>query len=371
MSLTRRQFTVGAAGLAATMASGACAAQPIGKGLKDIARSRGLRFGSSIKASQVENKAITTLFKQECDVIVAENAFKWKHIERKPGKMNFGKAAQIADFANENDIFLRGHTLCWNQDNRIPDWMLEAEPHLGANKGQLIENLLIDYIQKATARFPNVASWDVVNEAVQLQDGKIRDSLFTRTIGPGFADLAFHTAKAAAPNAELVYNDYMSWQRKGKHRYGVLKFLEGLKSRDVPIDALGIQSHLGNSVHDHNEKAWREFLDEVQAMGLDVLITELDCNDSRVVSKNIPYRDEKTAAHIKAYLDLTLSYSNVKQVVLWGLTDKDSYTNSKTYPKARGRKDRLPMRTHPYDEKLKAKPMRAAIAEALAAAPKR
>ena len=59
-----------------------------------------------------------------------------------------------------------------------------------------------------------IYSYDVVNEAVQPETGQIRDTNVTRALGgERFLDLMFHTAREAAPHAQLVYNDYMSWER--------------------------------------------------------------------------------------------------------------------------------------------------------------
>lgn len=376
MVLTRRTFSLGAASLAGAACAGsppanAVEAAPKGASLDAIARKRGLRFGSAIKSEQLLSRDITDVFNRECGVVVAENDFKWRSIERKPGAFSFEKADAVAKFATDNNHLLRGHTLCWNQDNRMPDWLIKAEPYLGPDKTKQATKVLIDYILRLTARYPQVASWDVVNESILLRDGSIRESFLTRTIGPDFGLIAFETAKQAAPNAELVYNDYMSWDKKPHHRTGVLKYLEGLLKNKAPIDALGIQSHLANTVADHDEKAWRAFLTEIEGMGLKVLITELDCGDRDIADADIAKRDADTAAHIKAYLDITLSFKNVKQVIAWGMTDRDSYTNAKTYPEERRRPDGLPQRPHPYDDAMRPKPIRTAIAAALSAAPAR
>ena len=58
-------------------------------------------------------------------------------------------------------------------------------------------------------------------------------------------DLAFHTAREQLPTGELVYNDYMSWEPDhANHCNAVLRLLEGFRRRNVPVDALGIQSHI-------------------------------------------------------------------------------------------------------------------------------
>src|SRR3546814_17941799 len=86
-------------------------------------------------------------------------------------------------------------------------------------------------------------------------------------------DLAFHAARAQAPEAELVYNGFMSWGAgSATHRAGVLRLLEGFRARGVPVDTLGIQSHLVTSGPDigatvaRQEGDWRAFLAAVVAM---------------------------------------------------------------------------------------------------------
>ncbi len=378
MTFSRREFNLGSGAVLTGLLGAACEAQTVispasarPDSLKAIANSRGLKFGSSLKGKQIGNKALMQLFIEECDVIVAENAFKWKHMERDFEKYDFKYADLISNFAKKNDLYLRGHTVVWNQDNRIPQWMLEVEPELGKGGPKMVRGLIARHLRKMQRRYPHVQSWDVVNESVQLQDGAVRDSFYTRVLGETFGDFAFQKARDIMPNTELVYNDYMQWSSKPDHRDGVLKYLTGMVERGIPVDALGIQSHIAGSVGDVDETAWVRFMDDIKALGLNVIITELDCGDSKVMAGDIARRDAETAAHVKAYLDITLDYANVKQVVLWGLTDLGTYANSRNYPEPRRRPDGQKMRLHPYDVLLKEKPMRSAIAQALKAAPKR
>jgi endo-1,4-beta-xylanase len=93
-----------------------------------------------------------------------------------------------------------------------------------------------------------IYSYDVVNEAIEPETGLIRDTNVTRALGgEHFLDTMYHTARAEAPHAQLVYNDYMSWETNPvdqTHMRGVLKLLEGFRKRGTPVDALGVQSHI-------------------------------------------------------------------------------------------------------------------------------
>jgi len=69
----------------------------------------------------------------------------------------------------------------------------------------------------------------------------------------------------------------MIWEEGNeKHRYGVLKLLEGFRKRGTPIDTFGVQGHLGTRVRnsrypDPQSKAWQQFIDEIVGMDYKLL----------------------------------------------------------------------------------------------------
>jgi endo-1,4-beta-xylanase len=202
---------------------------------------------------------------------------------------------------------------------------------------------------------------------VQPETGEIRDTNVTRALGgEAFLDLMFHTARAEAPHAQLVYNDYMSWERTHedeRHITGVLKLLEGFRKRGTPVDALGVQSHIrllkkASIAEIVRESAgpWRRFLDEVVGMGYRLLITEFDVNDSMAPTAIGP-RDRMLADYAKAYLDTMLSYPQLGDVLCWGMVDRYSWLEGFD-----PRPDKTGKRGAPYDRNFRPKPLRSAIA---------
>jgi endo-1,4-beta-xylanase len=77
-------------------------------------------------------------------------------------------------------------------------------------------------------------------------------------------------------------------------------------------------------------------------------------------------RDRAVADYARAYLDLMLSYPQVRQVLTWGLVDNHSWLQTRS-PRADG----LPKRPLIYDAQYRPKPLREAIADAFRAAPNR
>lgn len=336
--------------------------------LDDIARRKGLRFGSAMAYHQLSDPRYSELMRTQCGVMVTENELKWPQVEPTLGTLTFGHGDALARFAADNHLLLRGHNLLWQKSKYLPDWVRNHP--LGTRPRVTLERLLSDHIRQEIGHYPQVVSWDVVNETISTDTGEVRETLFTRHLGLEAIDLCYHVARAAAPHAQLVYNDYMSWVSGSEvHRNGVLRFLEGLRKRNVPVDALGVQSHIG-AKNDHvddtpQEASWHRFLDEVTAMGYALLVTEFDVNDGGLPT-DPARRDRMLADYARRYLDIALSYRQLKDVLTWGLVDKDSWLQRLT-PRADG----TPKRPLPFDSDCRPKPLYYAIAAAFRAAPAR
>jgi endo-1,4-beta-xylanase len=373
---TRREIIQALAGAALLPAALplARAQGPAGETLKDVAARKGMRFGTAISAgrNQFGDAAYRALVERECNLIVLENEMKWQALEPAPGKPNFGPADDVIAWAKDKGIAVRGHNLFWQAEKWVPAWVVKQ--NFGPQPAKAVEQLMRTHVSTVCGHFgKSIKSWDVVNEAVDPADGKLRQNALTKPLGAvEQIDLAFRLAKEYAPQAQLVYNDYMRGDAgSAKHRAGVLALLADLKKRGTPINALGLQSHIGS--WDETDKGrsdlveWRKFLDEVSGMGYDLLITELAVNDRRLPA-DIAKRDAGVAAATRAYLDVTLAYPRLRDILVWGLADNISWLQ--TWDEA-PRRDKLPMRPTPFDAQLKAKPMKQAIIDAIKAAPAR
>ncbi|MBV9932325.1 MAG: endo-1,4-beta-xylanase [Alphaproteobacteria bacterium] len=383
MDPTRRQaLALGAAAAAfpATAASLPATPKP---SLNALARRGGRRFGSAVGTGwpgrgggAFADPRYRRIVEGECGLIVPENELKWSWVQPRPGVFDFAAADRLLGWASAHGMAMRGHNLVWHHPHWWPAWVTSHD--FGARPASEAERLLTTHIDTVCRRYgARIASWDVINEAVDAGTGEMRETVFSRAMGgrpDDVLDLAFRTARAAVPHCQLVYNDYMSWEPGNeKHRAGVLRLLERLRKRGTPVDALGVQSHIGsgNNPGDpsifgpHDEGAWRRFLDEVTGMGYQLLITEFDVNDRGIVG-DAAARDRAVADYAKAYLDLMLSYRQLGDILAWGMTDDRSWLQERP-----GRADGRPKRPCPYDAQGRPKPLRAAIAAALAHAPSR
>jgi endo-1,4-beta-xylanase len=349
--------------------------------LDGLAKSKGMRVGNAIgisgsgsrSKSRFHDDRYRALMQRECGVLVCENETKWQHLRPSPDVFRFAQADEMFAWATSNSLLVRGHTLMWQPSKWMPRWVNEHD--FGADPRKEAERLLTEHVSTVCKHFGDiVSSYDVVNEAVDPKTGELRANVFTERLGAyEQLDLMFRLAREYAPQAQLVYNDYMSWgDGYIQHRAGVLKLLAEFRKRGTPVQALGLQSHIG-ATEDGSEKTsgkayeaeWRKFLDEVTAMGYDLLITEFDVND-REFPSDVAARDADVAAVGKSYLDLTLSYPRLRTMMTWGLIDPVSWLQDR-YP----RDDKLPQRCNPYDGEFHAKALRGAIADAIRAMPAR
>lgn len=375
MDLTRREALAG--GAAALASSPLRARTEAQQSLDALARGSGRRFGSAvmwtppgIDAGSITNPAYAQIVERECSLLVPENQLKWQWISRSPDSFDFRAFDAIADYAARHNFKLRGHTLFWTPAKWYPKWLAETQFKSAAEA----ERLLVNHVQTVCRRYGDrVYSYDVVNEAVQPETGAIRETNVTRALGgEPFLDLMYHTAREAAPHAQLVYNDYMSWELTGEdqtHAAGVLKLLEGFRKRGTPVDALGVQSHIRllkkapvADIVRESEGPWRRFVDEVVGMGYKLLITEFDVNDHAAPAAIEP-RDRMVADYAKAYLDLMLAYPQLGDVLCWGMCDRYTWLNGFA-----PRPDGTRQRSTPYDADFRPKPLRQAIAAAFASA---
>ena len=368
-----------AAGTAAALLPGIAAAapEPAAKGLHALAAAKGMRFGSACAWSppgadsgSFANPHYADLLRRDCGMLVAENELKWQHVRPSADRFDFARFDAILDWAEHEHLAMRGHNLLWHRTKWLPPWLNAHD--FGARPAAEAERLLTTHIGTVLRRYgTRIASYDVVNETVDEHNGTLEQTVLSRALGSTEAvvDLAFHTARAEAPHAQLVYNDYMSWEPGMEaHCAGVLRLLEGMKKRGTPVDALGVQSHIitqgldtGRSVS-AMQGHWRRFLDAVTGMGLSLLITEFDVRDNNLPAAIAP-RDQAVADYTRAYLDVMFSYPQLRDVLGWGICDRYNWLEG-----FEPRPDGAHRRPCPYDDRFAAKPMRAAIAAAFAQA---
>jgi endo-1,4-beta-xylanase len=330
------------------------------KSLKAHAMDARLLFGFAVNTQKLrEDAAYREVVEKQCSIVVAENAMKWRALRPAADQFSFTEADALVEFASSRHIRLRGHNLCWHE--ALPDWFAGQATRENARQ------LLREHIRTVVGRYSGrMHSWDVVNEAVEVKDGRpdgLRNSPWLQLVGTDYIEMAFRVARDADPSALLTYNEYgieQETQDAAMKRTAVLLMLRRLKQRNVPIDAVGIQSHIqAKPIYGYGVGLQR-FVQDCREMGMEVFVTEMDVND-RILPSDTEQRDLAVSDRYKSYLDLLLPQNNVTAVLTWGVSDAGTWLNN---GKDRAREDGRPQRPLLFDDRLRAKPAFAAVREA-------
>jgi endo-1,4-beta-xylanase len=313
------------------------------RSLRAAAGAHGLLVGCAVIPEKLDGEPeYARTVAEQANIVVGENAMKWAALRPSAEQFDFRGADDLMVFALTHDQRVRGHNLCWHE--ALPAWFAATVNRENA------AHFLTQHIVTVAGRYAGkIHSWDVVNEAVDVKSGRpdgLRNSPWLQLMGPGYIELAFRTARAADPHALLTYNDYgieLDTQEQIDKRGQVLMLVRRLRARGVPIDAVGVQSHL--TAGDPLPGAGLiHFVRELAAMGLQVFITEMDVND-RKLPEAVEGRDAAVAAVYRDYLTMMLAEPNVNAALTWGITDRSTWLQGAKHGRADGR----PERPLPFD----------------------
>ena len=203
--------------------------------------------------------------------VTPENCMKMTEIQPREGEFHFEQADALVAFAGQNRLQVVGHTLVWAKDERTPAWVF-LDGDKPASRALVLQRMQT-HIRAVVSRYRGkVASWDVVNEALDDGEPYLRPSRWLTLAGTEFLAKAFEWAHEADPEALLVYNDYnVELPRK---REKLLRLVRELRDQAVPLGAVGIQGHW-----ELDQVPFRDIEALLAAMkesGLKVMVSELD-----------------------------------------------------------------------------------------------
>jgi len=334
-------------------------------GLKSVYGKR-FAIGAAIPGADLKNEEIALLSKH-FSTVTPENCMKPEPIHPEEGRYDFTGGDALVKMAQSKGLTVNGHTLVWHY--QCPDWFFVDN---GKPAGrELVLKRMREHIAAVAGHYSGkVASWDVVNEAIDDGKGYLRNTKWTQCIGDDFIAEAFIAARKADPKADLYYNDY-SIEGGGK-REKTLRLIRELKQRNVPINGVGIQGHwqVGRVPLKDIEAAIVAF----HAEGMKVAITELDIDvvsrsasganvnarekgaDDPFVDGLTPEMQKKLADDYTRLFELLLKHSDkISRVTFWGLHDGRSWLNS--WPRKRTNHALL------FDRSLQPKPAAESLLE--------
>lgn len=308
--------------------------------------SQSFDIGAAVEPYQLQGNQARVL-KQHFTSLVAENAMKPISLQPSEGVFRFEEADRIVNFARENGMKLRFHTLVWH--NQVPEWFFidkngnkmineTNSENREANKKLLLERLET-HITTVVKRYRNdIDSWDVVNEAID--DGQpnargLRESEWYQITGDEYIRVAFETArKYAGDDAQLYINDYNT--EVSPKRENLFNLVEGLVADGVPIDGVGHQAHI--QIDWPSIADTRHSFELFAGLGLDNQVTELDVSlygwpptPAYETYDQIPL--ERFEDQAERYNDLFHLYeemnADISNITFWGIADNHTWLNDR------------------------------------------
>ena len=295
-------------------------------------------IGAAITPEQTEGP-MAELLKKHVNMLVAENVMKPMLLQPTEGQFRFEQADRIVEFARENGMQLRFHTLVWHQ--QTPAWFFhdregkrmtdETDPAKREENKKLLLERLENHIRVVVEHFKDdIKSWDVVNEVVEPSDpGGLRNSEWYQIAGIDYIETAFRAAReAAGPDAKLYINDYNTNEPAKRDR--LYELVKELLDRGVPIDGVGHQTHV--NVDWPSADSLIESMRKFAGLGLDNIVTEMDMSIYAYNNRS-DYGDDIPEAVIQKQADRYREFFEafrdnrdlVSAVVFWGIADSHTW----------------------------------------------
>lgn len=265
----------------------------------------------------------------------------------------------------DRKIVIRGHVLVWH--SQTPEWFFhegydKSNPYVDKKTMNLrlewyIKTVLEHYCGEDSKYAGLFYAWDVVNEAVSDNGGKLRSdsenssekasadyhnnnsTWWTIYQSNEYIINAFKYANKYAPESvELYYNDYNECD--STKRQGIIELLKAIKEEEgepgkgTRIDGMGMQGHYSVSYPESFA-----FSSTAQMYGKvvgKVMITELDLKASSDYDGSAESKEKEYEKIKKQYSRLykSIQYADsmdevdIAGITFWGVSDKDSWLQS-------------------------------------------
>ncbi|KAL5003685.1 glycoside hydrolase superfamily [Aspergillus recurvatus] len=275
--------------------------------LREEAAKKDILIGSgAINPTYLDDPQFAAVLAEQFNSLSPENDMKWSFIHPSEGTYNWEPIDRLVDFAECNDMVVKGHGLISSCCN--PDYLLNITDPVAFRAAMTAHFVAIMH------RYAGKADrWDVVTEALETQGGGLQANTFYNVLGPGYIEDAFRIARAADPDAKLLINENLVESNSGK-RQELYNLVSGLVADGVPIDGVALQMHITEVPP--KPGVITDMVNSYTALGLEVTIAELD-----VHTLNATLEADIYGAVVGEALN-----AGITDISFWGFTDKHAYT---------------------------------------------
>lgn len=301
-------------------------------------------LGTAVLPELLQHKNYASTIVKNFNSVVVEHHQKWDPLCSTEGVYDFRGADQVVDWANQQGLKVKAHTLMWHVTT--PRWFETKE-----SKNEMIEQVR-RHIYTTVSHFrERVVSWDVVNESL-APSGILAENVFLKHIGEAYIEDSFKWAKLADPNCRLIYNDnkveaaataVVDSSSQGSNLIrdtycsdffcksdAMYELVKRLVENKAPIDEVGLQGHFTASGVGLRRVPLPQMIVEnvrrYKELGLSVNISEMDVRIQQLREMSSDAVSEQAQCDI--YRDIVsqcFSEDNFSGLTCWGFTDKHTW----------------------------------------------
>jgi endo-1,4-beta-xylanase len=288
-----------AAGASGSSSAGSGGSGMAGSGGHDATARDAGTDGPSVRPKFVGNittsGAVRSDFVRYWDQITPENEGKWGSVEATRGTMNWAGLDAVYNYAQQQSIPFKQHTLVWGSQQ--PSWISSLSPSEQAAEVE-------EWIRLFCERYPNVALIDVVNEPPPHTTPPYMNAIGgAGSTGYDWIIWSFQKARQYCPRAILILNDYNILRWADADNF--ITIANAVKGSGY-IDALGSQSH-GQETQTLGDLQTR--LNNLIAVGLPIYISEYDASIQDDAQQQMIMEQQFT---------LFWNTPEIKGITLWG-----------------------------------------------------
>lgn len=248
-------------------------------------------------SDQPDSENYRTYLTEFFNTATIENGFKaygWAwDLQRK------GNTLRTFEWLKANGFRQRGHTLVWPGWKFNPSSTKELALQDTAAFNRFIK---AQFYERMAITKGQLIAWDVVNELMHEKD-------FFPYLPEDIVVEWFQLTRRLDPDAQLFINEYgmLNGLQSPANITSYLETIKALIRKGAPIDAIGIQGHVGRQPRDPEQVITD--LDLFSDLGLPVQITEFDINTPD---------EELQADYTRDFLIAVYSHPMITGVTLWG-----------------------------------------------------
>lgn len=293
----------------------------LGAPLRELAAARGIAVGSATDIwPPLHDLGFESLFAEQFDA-ASPTEFYWPTTRGEDRDWFFVPADLMVNYANVHDQAVTGMFLVW--DFQLPRWVRDLPEAEGPDALGLVYD---EHITTLVSRYRGeVDHWIVVNEAIwgPGEAGnprtKFAQTLWYDWLGVEHIERAFFVARAADPDAVLLYNETGAEMLGPKSDF-MVEMATDFVARGVPIDGIGLQFHV-DAAYPLDLESVRANFERIGALGLDVYVTELDVSLANITLPD-PEAEQLQADIYADVFEVCLAVPACRSTTVFGFGDR-------------------------------------------------